>query len=161
MANFTSFTYRQRKSNCSYLSSWGRPKISGILRLAFAGLLFTLHMDKKVSVLIIKYLRNLHPQKNGYFIFLKNIFDLTIHLYIFMSKRMTHCVLDNVQWCSQLYITIHNGRDKSVFCILKIKKHFVFTCSIWEKLFVFPRKTFCFLLKNKLFFTEIHYADCR
>ena len=47
-------------------------------------------------MLIIKVLRKFDFLDNRYFIFLRKIFDLTIHLYILVSNHLIHCILDNV-----------------------------------------------------------------
>ena len=53
-------------------------------------------IDKNHSRLIIRVLRKSDFLDKRYFIFLRKIFDLTIHLYILVSNSLIHCILDNV-----------------------------------------------------------------
>ena len=53
-------------------------------------------IDKNHSRLIIRVLRKSDFLDKRYFIFLRKIFDSTIHLYILVSNRLIHYMLDNV-----------------------------------------------------------------
>ena len=54
------------------------------------------NIDKNHSRLIIRVLRKSEFLDYRYFIFLRKIFALTIHLFILERNRLIHCILDNV-----------------------------------------------------------------